>query len=72
MAHSITPSERRTICTGRPPKFTGRADAVQWAVLQGAWGIDEAMTRYDALCKVYVGNVYPFWMREVGRKLHGR
>lgn len=68
----LVTSQRRTICTGRPPVFHGRAGAVQWAVLQGAWGIDEAMTRYDALCKVYAGSVWPFWIREVGRKLHGR
>lgn len=66
----VTLSHRRTSCSGRPPKFDGRAAAVQWAVAQGALRVDEACQRYDELCKTYTGvNVYPFWIREVGRAL---
>ncbi len=66
----VTIYEQRTICTGRPPKFTGRPDAIQWAVAQGAFDIEAACSRYDELCKTYTGlNVYPFWIREVGWQL---
>ena len=68
----VTIYEQLTICTGRPPKFNGRPDAIQWAVAQGAFDIEAACSRYDDLCKTYTGlNVYPFWIREVGRQLHG-
>ena len=68
----VTIYEQRTICTGRPPKFTGRPDAIQWAVAQGAFDIEAACSRYDDLCKTYTGlNIYPFWIREVGRQLYG-
>jgi len=67
----VTIYEQRTICTGRPPKFNGRPDAIQWAVAQGAFDIEAACGRYDELCKTYTGvNVYPFWIREVGRVLN--
>ena len=67
---SVTLAHYRTACHGRPPKFSGRPDAIEWAVAQGAFGIDEACQRFDALCKRYEGvNVYPFWIREVGRNL---
>ncbi len=72
MKHAPFVTLQRTKCAGRLPKFTGRPDAIQWAVAQGAFvSIGEAIIEYDALCKTYTGlNVYPFWIREVGRKLN--
>ena len=68
----VTIYEQRTICTGRPPKFAGRPDAIQWAVAQGFGSIDETTQAYDDLCKTCAGvNVYPFWIRQVGRNLSG-
>lgn len=62
--------QNRTPCSGKPPKFSRRAAAIEWAVAQGAFRIDESAVIYDDLCKTYTGlNVYPFWIREVGRKL---
>ena len=42
----VTIYEQRTICTGRPPKFTGRPDAIQWAVAQGAFDIKAACAKH--------------------------
>lgn len=67
---SVAIWQSRTPCTGAPPKFVGRVDAVQWAVAQGAFGIDEACQRFDEMVTEFDGaNVYPFWIREVGRRL---
>lgn len=70
--NSVTVGIRSTPCTGSPPIFTDAAHAIRWAVSQGAFSnVEEATEAYNALQQNYL-HVYPFWLREVARRLQTR